>query len=326
MSTDSNGLPTDWVSKIRSDFGPHPDVLARILEGTVAPRWRGLRINRSHDDESQTLERLETAGLAGFPSSLGSWLRIVDEATARDVARHDLATSGRVVLQSVSSVLAGIALDPRPGERVLDLCAAPGGKSALLADLADGDIDLVANDRSRARAHRMRGFLDLLGIRASIRVGPGERFDRRQDGSFDRVLVDAPCSGEGRFRRDDPDTYKAWTPKSAKRLASTQKALLHAAIRLVRPGGVVVYSTCTLGATENESVVRRALDRYGSGPTGVEPSPLPTSLPPGIPLLDCDDLEEPRRFMRRWVVDPSDDGLVRALEGFFVARLRRRTR
>ena len=314
------------MARVRADFESHPEVIARILDATSAPRWRGLRINRRRGDWTRTLVRLEEAGLAGEATTVAPWLRLVDEATARTVTRHELATTGHVVLQSVSSVLAGIALAPEPGERVLDLCAAPGGKSALLADLADGEIDLVANDRSRSRAHRMRGFLDLLGVRADVRTGPGERFDRRQDGGFDRVLVDAPCSGEGRFRGDDPETYASWTPKAARRLASTQKALLHAAIRLVRPGGIVVYSTCTLGGVENESVVRRALDRYGSGATGIELDPLPARLPPGVPLLGDDDSELASRSMRRWVTDPEDAGLGRALDGFFVARLRRRAR
>ncbi len=326
MSTTPHELPREWVSKIQSDFGAEPDVVARIFEGTVAPRWRGLRINRRHGDWKETLAKLDAAGLAGDPCALAPWLRMVDEATATEVAKHALAASGRVVLQSVSSVLAGLALDPRPGERILDLCAAPGGKSALLADLVDGDLDLVANDRSRPRVHRMRRFLTLLGVQATVRVGPGERFDPRQDQSFDRVLVDAPCSGEGRFRHDDPKTHASWTPKAVRRLASTQKSLLHAAIRLVRPGGVIVYSTCTLGSTENEAVVRRALERYGSGSTGIQLDPLPPDLPAGLPLLDLVDSPDAHSAMRRWVADPTDADLGRGLEGFFVARLLRRTR
>jgi len=326
MTNTPAALPLEWISRVRTDFESDPDLVRRILEGASTPRWRGLRINRRRGDFQETLDELRKAGLEGDPTDIGPWVRMVDEDTARAVAKHELATSGRVVLQSLSSILAVLAADPQPGERVLDLCAAPGGKSALLADLVDGDLELTANDRSRARSHRMKRLLDLLGVDARIRTGPGERFDPREDASFDRVLVDAPCSGEGRFRTDDADTFDQWSPKAVRRLASTQKSLLHAAIRLVRPGGVVIYSTCTLGATENEAVVRRAIDRYGSGPTGVQLDPLPPTLPSGVGLLDLQDVPNADEAVRRWVVDPEDPGLGRALDGFFVARLRRRPR
>ena len=326
MTNTPTALPVEWISRVRSDFESDPDLVRRIFEGTSMPRWRGLRINRRRGDLEETLGALMAAGLGGESTDLGPWIRTVDEDTARVVAKHELATSGRVVLQSISSILAGLAVDPQPGERVLDLCAAPGGKSALLADLADGEIELTANDRSRARSHRMKRLFELLGVDARIRTGPGERFDPREDASFDRVLVDAPCSGEGRFRTDDAETFDHWSPKAVRRLASTQKSLLHAAIRLVRPGGVVVYSTCTLNATENEAVVRRALERYGSGSTGIQLDPLPPMLPAGVGLLDLEDVPDADRSLRRWVVDPQDSGLGRAIEGFFVARLRRRPR
>ena len=249
----------------------------------------------------------------------------VTEADVQTVTASAAWREGKVVVQSPTSVLAAMALEPRSGERVLDLCAAPGGKTAAIADLADGDLDLVANDRSRPRCHRMRALFEMLGVRATIRTGPGERTADRDLDTFDRVLVDAPCSGEGRFRADDPTSIGAWTPKATRRLASTQKALLHAAIHLVRPGGVVVYATCTLGRVENEEVVGRALARYGDGQTGVELDPLPPAMPAGLPLLNSPG-DEPSSYaaMRRWAPDPAGSPWLRAMDGFFLARLRRR--
>ena len=104
-----------------------------------------------------------------------------------------------------------------------------------------------------------------------------------------------------------------------------QKALLHAAIQLVRPGGVIVYATCTLGRVENEEVVARALARYGKGPTGVEADLLPAEIPSGLPLLEPPG--EPGRTdstMRRWAPDPEGEPWMQAMDGFFLARLRRR--
>lgn len=146
---------------------------------------------------------------------------------------------------------------------------------------------------------------------------PGPR-----EGGFDRVLVDAPCSGEGRFHVDDPESWSKWSLKSTRRLASLQKSLLHAAIQLVKPGGRIIYSTCTLGRTENEAVVARALQRYGDESHGLSLDRIHEDLPVGLPLLD-----PPKSGgncvagMRRYA--PGTSGTVPecALDGFFIACL-----
>lgn len=322
----SNALPDAWVDRVHADFAERPDVAARILASTAAPRWRGLRLHALRGDPVETRRELDALGIELHEVPWNDRLLVMPEAAVESITATDLWRTGRVVVQSPTSVLAAMAIEPRGGERILDLCAAPGGKTAAIADLVDpaaGDLDLVANDRSRPRCHRMRALFDMLDVRATVRTGSGERSAPREHGTFDRVLVDAPCSGEGRFRADHPESIGAWTPKATRRLASTQKALLHAAIHLVRPGGVVVYATCTLGRTENEEVVARALARYGDGPTGVELDPLPTPLPPGLPLL-APPVEHADVAMRRWAPDPESEPWQRAMDGFFLARLRRR--
>jgi 16S rRNA C967 or C1407 C5-methylase (RsmB/RsmF family) len=316
-------LPSDYVARLRADFDGHPGLADRLLTATVLEAPRGLRINALRGTVEDTLSELADDDLAGDPVPWATWARVVDPVAARRLTETDAWREGRVVLQSLSSMLAVVALDPKPGERILDLCAAPGGKSALIAALAEGTLDLLANDRSRRRCLRMRALLDTLGVTARIRTGPGERLPARELGTFDRVLVDAPCSGEGRFRVDDPQSHATWSKKAVRRLASLQKSLLHTAIAAVRPGGVIVYSTCTLGREENEAVVARALQRFGDGPTGIELDAVSTSIPRGLPLLgNPDDLDE--AAMRRLGPDPGGDHVAAATEGFFLARLRRR--
>jgi 16S rRNA (cytosine1407-C5)-methyltransferase len=318
-------LPTDWVSRLRDDFADAPEVAHRIIDATRMPRWRGLRFHALRGDPVATRAALFATGIEMHDVPWFDRLAVIRHEDVPRVTNSDAWRDGRVVVQSPTSVLAAIALAARTGERVLDLCAAPGGKSAAIADLADGRIELVANDRSRPRCHRMRALFEMLGVQAQVRTGPGERLPPREHGAFDRVLVDAPCSGEGRFRADDAESIGAWTLKSTKRLASTQKAILHAAIHAVRPGGVVIYATCTLGRAENEEVVARALARYGDGPTGVELDPLPDGIPSGLPLLDPPgDPDLAATAMRRWAPDPAGEPWTRAMDGFFLARLRRR--
>ena len=316
-------LPPDYVTRLRADFDGHAGLADRLLAATAVEVPRGLRINTLRGEVEDTIAELAKDELAGAPVPWAAWARVVSPATARRVTETDAWRDGRVVLQSLSSMLAVIALDPKPGERTLDLCAAPGGKTALIAALADGRLDLHANDRSRRRCLRMRALLDTLGATARIRTGPGERLPARDLGTFDRVLVDAPCSGEGRFRADDDQSHGTWSKKVVRRLASLQKSLLHAAIAAVRPGGVIVYSTCTLGREENEAVIARALQRFGDGPTGIELDAVTPSIPSGLPLLgDPDGLDA--TAMRRLGPDPEGGPVAAATEGFFLTRLRRR--
>ena len=132
--------------------------------------------------------------------------------------------------------------------------------------------------------------------------------------SYDRVLVDAPCSGEGRFTVDNLSTIEDWTVSKSRRLSSLQKSLLHSAIQAVRPGGVIIYSTCTYSKMENEAVLQRALARYGEGPMGIELEAIQLDLP-GV-----------HGPMFRSIPDPAGTPLQRAMDGFFIARLRRRER
>ena len=318
------GPPEAWMSRVREDYEDHPGIADRILGNVSDPRWRGLRLNSLRGDPDRTRRELEDAGIAGESLPWFEDAIVVDEGTAQRAKDHPAWNEGRIILQSPSSLAAVRALDARPGERILDLCAAPGGKSAAIAASTGGPIDLVANDRSRNRCHRMRALFETLGVEAGIRTGPGERMPGPREGGFDRVLVDVPCSGEGRFHVDDPRTWAEWTPKATRRLASLQKSLLHAAIQLVRPGGRIVYSTCTLGRTENEAVIARALQRYGDEPHRIVLDPLPEEIPEGVPLIDPPDEVHADSSMRRFVPDGTGSTVRRSLDGFFIAALRTR--
>ena len=314
-------LPPAWVDRVQRDFEQHPTVADRIIASTSGERHRGIRLNPLRGPIEETLVMLKTEGLAGVPVDGMPWARVIRDQEVSKITALPAWTEGRVIVQSITSMLAAVAMEPAPGERILDLCAAPGGKSAAIAALVDGDLELTVNDRSRTRCHRMRAFLQQCGVTASIRQSAGERLHPRDTAAFDRVLVDAPCSGEGRFRFDEPETFASWTVKGVRRLASTQKALLHSALHAVRPGGVVIYATCTLGRTENEAVVERALDRYGDE-LRLKLDPLPTEIPAGLPLLEPPE-PDAESCMRRFAPDRDGSPTAGAMDGFFIARIRR---
>ncbi len=318
---EKNSPPEAFLERLQSDLGP--EMAERILCAFHQPGPRGVRFNPLVANPTETQDILEDCGITFTAVPWCVNAAVVSREDARDILAHEKWNDGAIHVQSLPSIAATIALNPIPGERVLDICAAPGGKTSHIAAMMENRGEIVANDRSRTRCHRLRALLKKLSAKATVRCGDGANIGHHQPDSFDRVLVDAPCSGEGRFTHLDDKTYRDWTINKTRRLASMQKSLLHSALGAVRPGGVVVYSTCTLGRVENEAVLERALKRYGEGKTGVEFDLIEAKIEPTFPALDMPDS---RGAVLRSIPDPNGDLIARAMEGFFVARLRRRSR
>ena len=153
-------------------------------------------------------------------------------------------------------------LDPRPGERVLDLCAAPGGKSTQIAGLMENSGLLVSNEYSPKRAKILSQNLERLGAANALVLNePVQALADRFPGWFHRVLVDAPCSGEGMFRKEAA-ALEDWSPELVDMCARRQGEILEAAARLTAPGGRLVYSTCTFSPREDEEAVSAFLERH----------------------------------------------------------------
>lgn len=173
--------------------------------------------------------------------------------------RSPLYHAGAYYVQEASAAAPAPLLGVQPGQRVLDMCAAPGGKSAQLAGALGGQGLLVANEYDAARANILSSNLERMGAANAVVLNEAPaRIAAALPGWFDRVLVDAPCSGEGMFRRD-PAAVQEWSPAHVETCAVRQLAILKSAARCVRAGGVLVYSTCTFSAEENEGVVRAFL-------------------------------------------------------------------
>lgn len=173
--------------------------------------------------------------------------------------KHPYHAAGLYYLQDPSAMAVAELLAPRPGERVLDLAAAPGGKTTHLASLMQGQGLLIANEIHPQRAWELAGNLERWGARnVAIMVETPERLAERLPGFFDAVLLDAPCSGEGMMRKGEA-ARREWAPELVRGCALRQTAILEHAARLVRPGGRLVYATCTFNPEENEGTVARFL-------------------------------------------------------------------
>jgi NOL1/NOP2/sun family putative RNA methylase len=227
----------------------------------------GLRVNtlRLTPERFRAMAPFPLEPLA-FPSE---GFRVDDGARP---GRHPYHAAGLYYLQDPGAMAVAALLDPRPGERVLDLAAAPGGKATHLAARMRGEGILVANDVQPARTRELTGNLERCGVaNALVTREPVERLADHFGAWFDRVLLDAPCSGEAMFHKSEA-ARSEWSPASVAGCARRQTDLLNDAARLVRPGGTLVYSTCTFSPEEDEEVVARFLRDHA----GWEPVTLPT--------------------------------------------------
>ena len=181
-----------------------------------------------------------------------------DARPAKTISYH----AGIFYIQEPSAMLPVEILGVETGMKVLDLCAAPGGKSTQIAGHLQGEGLLVSNDSSPSRIHALVKNIERAGVtNAIVLTEQPWKLAQRFGGYFDRVLVDAPCSGEGMFRRDK-DVVKAYAANKPEVCSAMQKEILHHAAGMLKPGGLLVYSTCTFNTTENEDVVRFFLERH----------------------------------------------------------------
>lgn len=227
------------------------------LDALSLPPVRGLRINTLKISPKDFSARF---ALPMFPSGYtdnGFLLESIPSPGASP-AHH----AGLFYMQEPSATVAAEALRPHLGKRVLDLCAAPGGKSTQIACALPADGVLVANEINFSRARILQSNIERMGIRnALVTCNSPADFAALMPGYFDSVLVDAPCSGEGMFRKEDA-ALRDWSPSAVEACGRRQSEILDSAAKALRPGGMLLYSTCTLNTLENEETVRAFLSRH----------------------------------------------------------------
>lgn len=255
--------PAWLIERLRDE---RPDAWRAILEANnaQAPMW--LRVNRRRIDRDRYLGKLREAGIAAEAASdVESAVVLAEPRSVGDVPGF---ASGEVSVQDLAAQRAAALLDLRPGQRVLDACAAPGGKTGHILETCADLAEVVAIDRDAARLDLVRENLARLGLGATLVAADAATPQNWWDGTpFDRILIDAPCSAIGVVRRH-PDIKVLRRPQDVDGAAATQAALLAALWPLLKPGGRLVYATCTVLKRENDAQIAAFLGS-GGGADGV---------------------------------------------------------
>ena len=250
---------------------------AEVWAGLEAERVTSCRVNTLKTDRTAVAAAFQAAGLACETAPCYADALVLPHGSEPAIRKLEVYTEGRIYLQSLSAMLPPLLLGAQAGEDVLDMCAAPGGKTSEIVQLTRQRAMVTACEPDRVRCDRLRSNLKRLGCE---RVNVLNTDARKLDDlfRFDRILLDAPCSGSGTLR---PGESAAFSEKLVVNSARLQRQLLEKACGLLKRGGTLVYSTCSVLRQENEETVRAVLRK-----PGLRLRPVPPDAFPGLRLLE----------------------------------------
>jgi 16S rRNA (cytosine1407-C5)-methyltransferase len=306
-------LPEPFTERL-AQIVPSADFLP-VLATFAATKPTAFRVNTLLADVEAVRAGLTAHGFTLTPVPWLAEAFTVPEEQRRALTESAEFAARHLYIQNLASMLAAPLLDPAPGETILDLAAAPGGKTLHLAARMGNQGQIRAVEPVRGRYHKLRATLREYGVAIAWPYQmDGRAAGRRWPAVFDRVLLDAPCSSEARFRLAQPESWAHWSPRKIKETAHKQHGLMRAALEALRPGGLLLYCTCAFAPEENELVIDGALRRGG---VRIEPLTLPIpNTAPGLTTWKGRDLHPDLVHLRR--VWPTAQ-----MDGFALALLRR---
>ncbi len=299
-------LAQAFVTRLENEYGPFG--LEAILKGFASEKLPVIRVNTLKTNLQAIMgvlreQNVRFERIKFLPDSL-----IISNKNEKFFENLDIYKNGWIYFQGISSQLPVFFLDPKPGEKVFDMCAAPGSKTTQIGIYMKNQGEIVAYEKDKIRCERLKYNLDKQGVGiANVVLGDSCMPEEGYNGYFDKVLLDAPCSAEGRICVGDPRSFRFWSEKNIRENAKLQRRLMRAAVKCLKPGGVLVYSTCTLAREENEMVVENALKEFAGSLLTV---PIALDFKYKLPVFG------------------NSQGMLKAMpsnisEGFFVAKFRK---
>lgn len=301
-----NKLPEEFMDNLYEMFSP--GTVDNILRGIAEKRFTTLRVNNLKYNIQDLMKYFKDINIK-FDRVL--WYKdalVIKNANEKDLQKLEIYKEGKIYLQSLPSMIPPLVLAPAEGDRILDLTAAPGGKTTEMASIMNGKGYILANELDKLRCERLKYNVEMQGADiVEVVNGRGEKIGENYKEQFDKVLLDAPCSGEGRFTIYNIQSYKQWSMKTVNELVKTQKKLFKSAYEALKPGGTLVYSTCTLNKLENEQIIDWALNNFN-----IKQERIDLDIKQAVPAFSNGFDKNVGKAIR---ILPSKD-----MEGFFVAK------
>lgn len=278
------------------------EILEKIIEGYKKERPVTLRINTIKVNEEKIKEELIKVGIKYKEVKWNKQALIIENAKEDEIKKLEIYKKGEIYLQSLSSMIPPIILEPREGENILDMTAAPGGKTTQIAAISNNKAMITACEKNKIRVERLKYNLQKQGVKCTnVMQEDARKLD--EFFSFDKILLDAPCSGSGTENVKE----EKFTEELIKRSQKTQEELLTKALKLLKPGKEIIYSTCSILRKENEEIIQKVLAKAKA-----EVVPIDENILEEIPLL-------PVTIKGTICVCPTE-----LYEGFFVAKIIKR--
>jgi 16S rRNA (cytosine1407-C5)-methyltransferase len=309
-----NQLPPLFLERLEKIIAP--DLFLQVKETFHHERMVSFRLNQLKQPGPEIIEQLHNQ----FSLTHVPWMKdayLVSSHDREKLTHSNLFKEGIIYIQNLSSMLPPLILNPSKHDRVLDLTAAPGSKTSLMSVLMENQGEIAAVEVSRDRFFRMVQNLKTLGAEnVKTFLKDGEKVWKHTPESFDKVLIDAPCSTESRFHVNDPETYAYWGMKKIKEMVKKQSRLLFSAVQSLKVGGTLVYSTCSFAPEENEEVLDRILKKF-EGKIILEEFEIPlANVTPGLVEFSKKTYSPMLTRSKRILPD-------HAMEGFFLSKIKK---
>ena len=304
MEDNNNSNKIYLLNKLEKQYGK--DIAKKIVDGYSIKRLVSLRVNTLKTSVDEIKQKLKNEDIDFKQVSWTDTAFIIKNKSEVDIQKMDMYNNGEIYLQNLSSMLPPIILQPKENEDILDMAAAPGGKTTQIAALTRNNANITACEMNAIRAERLKYNIEKQGA-SSVYIMKKDSREIDDFFSFDRVLLDAPCSGSGTLNFNDDKTFQYFTPKLVDKSSKTQLALLRKAMKILKSGKELVYSTCSILSCENEDVVNQILKENNA-----ELVPISFMGMVELPLL-------PTKLAGTICVCPNE-----LYEGFFVAKIKKK--
>ena len=296
-------LPEFLIDKLKLQYGQ--ELTEEIINGYSKKRVTTFRVNTLKSNKEEIENVLNSLNIEYENASWSEDAFILKNVNELDIEKMDIYKDGKIYLQSLSSMIPPIVLMPKEGKDILDMAAAPGGKTTQMAALSNNKAHITACEMNNIRIEKLKYNLEKQGASC---VYVMQKDSRQIDDffSFDQILLDSPCSGSGTLYLEDPNLNKYFTKVLVDKSTKAQFALLKKALRILKPGEEMVYSTCSILQEENEEIVRKAMTTAKCEIVKIEFEGMDK-----LPLL-------PSKIDGTLCIKPTE-----LYEGFYVAKIRK---